>query len=210
MKTYSGVPDAHKEAVLVTQRLARTPMSRPEIVALDVLLREPALQDVERPVLRHAAYRLEFLEEHAANDAHTIEQLRMQLFDPPVPVDIDRLKRQRSVSEWCTRAFGPGHASSIPQRAVRFLEESIEAAQAAGVERSMAHRLIDYVFNRMPGTLSQELGGIGVTLLALAEAAGLDAEVEEVLEIRRVMSTPLEHFRERNAVKNEAGFEVTT
>lgn len=101
------------------------------------------------------------------------------------------------------------HALSVQQRAVRLLEEAIEAYQSAGADVAMAHRLVDYVFGRMPGALSQELGGIGVTLLALAEAAGLDAEVEEVREVRRVMSKPLEHFRERNAAKNEAGFEVT-
>jgi hypothetical protein len=127
---------------------------------------------------------------------------------PPIAVDIERLKRQRSVSEWCARAFGADHASSIPQRAVRLLEEAIEAYQSAAGDAEMAHRLIDYVFERPAGSLAQELGGIGVTLLALAEAANLDAEVEEVREVRRVMSKPLDHFRDRNDAKNAAGFEV--
>lgn len=61
---------------------------------------------------------------------------------------LDRLKRQRAVSDWCAAAFGAGHAASVPQRAIRLLEEVIEACQAANVDPAMAHRLIDYVYSR--------------------------------------------------------------
>jgi len=37
------------------------------------------------------------------------------------------------------------------------LEEAVEAAQAAGCERGMAHMLVDFVFDRPAGTISQEL-----------------------------------------------------
>lgn len=57
-----------------------------------------------------------------------------------------------------------------------------------------------------PGELSQELGGVGVTLLALAAAANVSADDAELTEIRRVLSKPLEHFWARNKVKNDAGF----
>lgn len=97
----------------------------------------------------------------------------------------------------------------MKQRAVRFLEEAIEAYQAAGGSEYMARRLVTYVFQRPAGTLAQELGGVGVTVLALAQAAGISADAEEEREIARVLSKPIEHFAERNEAKNAAGFDAT-
>lgn len=116
--------------------------------------------------------------------------------------------RQADTHAWCVAAFGGDHAASVPQRGVRLLEEAIEVCQAAGGDRDMAHRLVDHVFDRPPGALAQELGGVGVTLLALAEAAGLSADACEAAEIERVLAKPLEHFAARNAAKNAAGFDV--
>lgn len=120
----------------------------------------------------------------------------------------ERDERQRIVADWCAAAFGLGQASSVPQRGLRLLEEAIEAYQAAGCDRAMAHKLVDFVFDRPSGTVAQELGGVAVTLLALAAAAGESAEIEEQREIARVLSKPLEHFTARNAAKNGAGFRV--
>ncbi len=79
-----------------------------------------------------------------------------------------RDERQCKVSEWCAAAFGADHANSVPQRAVRLLEEAIEAYQAAGADPVMAHKLIDFVFSRPAGSLAQEIGDVGLTLLAIA------------------------------------------
>jgi len=122
--------------------------------------------------------------------------------------------RQKEVSEWCAAAFGAEHASSVPQRGLRMLEEAIEAYQSATLGlpaeemRDKAHALVDYVFGRVSGNLAQECGGVGLTLLALCQAAGISAEAEELREIARVKSKPLEHFSKRNQQKNEAGFVV--
>lgn len=121
----------------------------------------------------------------------------------------ERTDRQLKVAEWCLAAFGREHASSLPQRGVRLLEETIEAFQAAGGDPAMAHKLVDFVFARPAGELRQELGGVGVTLLALANAAGFNADEAEAAEVARVRSKPLSHFAKRNAEKNEAGFNVT-
>jgi transcriptional regulator with XRE-family HTH domain/NTP pyrophosphatase (non-canonical NTP hydrolase) len=121
---------------------------------------------------------------------------------------MSRDDRQARVTKWCAEAFGADHASSIPQRGLRLLEEALEAAQAAGVPQSQAHHVVDYVYGRPVGELQQELGGVGVTLLALAAAAGLSAEETEEREVARVLSKPLEHFRKRNTEKNEAGLEA--
>jgi hypothetical protein len=117
--------------------------------------------------------------------------------------------RQLAVHQWCAAAFGVEHASSIPQRGVRLVEECIEAAQAAGAPREMIHKLVDFVYDREPGELAQEIGGVGLTLLALAAAAGVSADAAEIGEFHRVLSKPLAHFHARNQAKNAAGFDVT-
>lgn len=119
-----------------------------------------------------------------------------------------RNDRQRKVHEWCAAAFGADHASSVPQRAVRLLEETVEAYQAAGADPAMAHKLIDFVFSRPIGALDQELGGIGLTLLALAQAANLSADDAETKEFARVLAKPLAWFHARNEAKNDAGFKT--
>lgn len=116
-----------------------------------------------------------------------------------------RDRRQYRVWLWICDAFGQ---DSVQQRALRMLEEAIEAYQAACGEREQAHALIDYVFNKPAGTLQQELGGLGVTILGLAETARLSADAAERTEVARVLSLPLEHFRKRNAAKNAAWFKV--
>lgn len=122
---------------------------------------------------------------------------------------MNRETRQRVVANWCADAFGHDQASSLPQRGIRHAEEAIEAAQAAGVPRDMLHRLVDHIFDRPPGELHQEIGSSGLTLLALAQAAGLYADQEEAREIARVLVKPVSHFTARNEAKNAAGFDTS-
>jgi hypothetical protein len=121
-------------------------------------------------------------------------------------VSVNRDERQRQVQQWAIKAFGRAEATSMEQRAIRLLEETLEACQACNVSPVMAKTLVDYVFNRPVGELRQELGGIGVTLLALSHAAGFSADVAERNEIARCLSRPIEDFTERNKAKNAAGF----
>lgn len=117
-----------------------------------------------------------------------------------------RDERQGRVAQWCADAFGADHASNIEQRGIRLAEEAIEAAQATGCNPAMIHKLVDYIYAKPPGDLKQELGGVGLCLLALANAAGLRADATEQAEMDRVLSKPLSFFADRNRVKNEAGF----
>ena len=130
--------------------------------------------------------------------------------DPGLDVErnLPRDQRQEMVASWAELAFGRDQATSIPQRGLRLLEEAIEAFQACGCDEAMAHKLVAFVFARPPGTVGQELGGVAVTTLALAAAAGLSADEEECREIHRVLSKPLREFTERNASKNAAGFKI--
>lgn len=120
----------------------------------------------------------------------------------------DRDKRQLRIFEWTKAAFGDVESTSVAQRGLRMLEEAIEAAQACGVDQEVADQLLRYVYGRPAGQLHQELGGVGVTVLALAAAAGLSADDEEEREVARVLAKPIKHFAERNRAKNEAGFLV--
>lgn len=73
-------------------------------------------------------------------------------------------------------------------RPLRLLEEATEAAQAAGVGHAQAGSLLDHVYGRPVGDVAHEIGACGIALLALAESVGIDADVAEVIEGRRVMS----------------------
>lgn len=119
-----------------------------------------------------------------------------------------RDRRQSDTHAWCVAAFGDHDARSVPQRGLRLAEEAIETAQACGCDPAMLHRLIDHVYAKPVGELPQELGGLGVTLLALAEAAGISADEAEQHELLRVRAKPLSHFAARNAAKKAAGFHV--
>jgi hypothetical protein len=117
--------------------------------------------------------------------------------------------RQRRVAQWAAAAFGVEQATGPKQRGIRLLEEAVEAYQSAGGDKVMAHLLIDFVFERPSGELAQELGGVAVTLLALANAAGLSADHEEAREIARVLAESSGEFTARKAAKNAAGFDTT-
>lgn len=128
----------------------------------------------------------------------------------PVERNLTRDQRQAMITSWAQAAFGHEEATGIPQRGVRLLEEAVEAFQACGGDEAMAHKLVKFVFERPPGQIGQELGGVAVTLLALAAAADLSADEEECREIHRVLSKPLREFTERNANKNAAGFKIAS
>ena len=130
--------------------------------------------------------------------------------DPALDIErkLTRDQRQEMIARWAEQAFGREQATSLPQRGLRLLEEAIEAFQASGGDEAMAHKLVAFVFARPPGTVGQELGGVAVTALLLAAAAGLSADEEECREVHRVLSKPLREFTERNANKNAAGFLV--
>lgn len=116
--------------------------------------------------------------------------------------------RQFAIALWTIECFGEEEATSIPQRALRLLEEAIECAQAAGVDLKMAHKLVDFVYDRPVGEIEQEIGGVSVTLLALAAAVGTSAEFVEQAEVERVLSKSRDIFTQRNAKKNAAGFKA--
>lgn len=95
---------------------------------------------------------------------------------------------QRQVHDWLLKCFGPELANDPGERNLRFLEEALELVQACGGSARQAHGIVDYVFSRPAGARQQELGGVLVTLAALAAIHRLDmnlcvkAELAEISE----------------------------
>lgn len=117
-----------------------------------------------------------------------------------------RNNRQKVLFHWIERAFGQQcDTTSVAERRRRFLEEALELFQAAGGELADVVKFAEHVFSKPVGEVSQEVGGVSVTLLTLCEAFKISAELCEQTEMDRVLSKDLEHFRQRNAAKRAAG-----
>lgn len=121
----------------------------------------------------------------------------------------ERDVRQQQVADWTTRTFGPS-TMQPSERVARFMEEAIELAQACGVQPSLIEKLTAHVYAKPVGEPSQEMGGVGITLLALAASLGFSAEVAERTEWARVEAIPAEHFRKRHNLKADAGISIYT
>lgn len=111
---------------------------------------------------------------------------------------------QDRVQEWCVACFGPTVATDVIERNHRFLEEALELVQALGCAQDEAHQLVDYVFSRPKGEPAQELGGVMVTVAALAVPNGLDMESAAETELARVWAK-VEKIRAKHAAKPQFG-----
>lgn len=120
---------------------------------------------------------------------------------------MNRDDRQKSVLKWVGETFGERSLAPL-ERVLRVLEEAVELAQAEGMTLDRARAVVDYVFNKPPGDPSQEVGGLGVTLLAYCASRGFSADAAEELERRRVLDIDPEYFRARHNVKADAGIAV--
>lgn len=107
---------------------------------------------------------------------------------------------QHRVDPWLLACFGETIARDKTERSHRFLEESLEAVQAAGTTRSEAHQLVDYVFDRPPGELDQEVGGVEVTLAAFCLAFGINKTLAAETELTRCW-TKVEKIRAKQQAK---------
>lgn len=116
----------------------------------------------------------------------------------------DRDERQAIAGEWARRTFGEQNWTTRV-RALRFIEEAFELCQALDVDAQALARVLVHVYAKPVGAPAQELGQVGVSLLALAACADLHADHAEAKELRRVLELPAEHFRARDAAKRGAG-----
>jgi len=86
---------------------------------------------------------------------------------------------------WIRECFGEESASSKKERVLRFIEEALELAQAAGLSQGECLTMVDYVFSRSVGEPKQETGGTVVCLAALCSAMGFDMMTAAFVELER-------------------------
>lgn len=109
---------------------------------------------------------------------------------------------QSHVNAWMQRCFGPVISADRRERNHRFLEEALELVQSLDCTREEAHQLVDYVFGRPVGEPRQEMGGVMVTLAALANATDLKMGRDGATELDRVNSPEIiEKIRRKQAAK---------
>lgn len=112
---------------------------------------------------------------------------------------------QAQIWQWCQNTFeGIAAWRTDKERAYRFLEEATELFQSVGMEKTDAYAVVDYVFGRPKGEVSQEIGGTMVTLLALASHLDLDVNDALMSEYERIISPEVQQkIREKQKAKNQ-------
>jgi hypothetical protein len=112
----------------------------------------------------------------------------------------DRDSFQLQVFAWLKECLGEAAARDITERNQRFLEEALELVQSTGVTREECLRLVDYVYEREKGEVSQEIGGVIVTLSALCTAVGEKMEDCGCAELERCRANG-DRIRAKQAAK---------
>ncbi len=114
----------------------------------------------------------------------------------------DIITFQKRLGAWMNECFGEAVAADASERNHRFLEEALELVQANGCSREEAHLLVDYVFDREIGSISQEVGGTMLTLAALCNAVKRDMFICGEVELARVNTpTMIAKIRAKQATK---------
>lgn len=103
---------------------------------------------------------------------------------------------QTQIRLWVETRLGK-EAMNPHERGMRSHEESTELFQALGGTREEAHRIVDHVFDKEPGVISQELGGAALTLIAAAEGCSYNLGACANAELYRIFSLPMEKFQKR-------------
>jgi hypothetical protein len=96
------------------------------------------------------------------------------------------LKFQHRAATWCINCFGIKVARDVKERSHRFVEESMELAQAAGCSKEDVLKLVDYVYSRPIGVKAQEAGAVLLTFSLLCSALNLNVEACGEIELVRV------------------------
>ena len=113
---------------------------------------------------------------------------------------------QQMVWSWCRETFeGIAAWETTQERAYRFLEEAVELFQAVGMTELDAIKIVDYVYKRPVGEISQEIGGTMITLLALASQQDQCVESSMLAEYNRITQPEVQQkIRAKQLAKNQA------
>lgn len=109
---------------------------------------------------------------------------------------------QGDVRDWVIRTFGFELYQDKRERAERVAEEAVEVVQAAGLSRERMHQIVDWVYNKPPGDLQREIGGMLLPLSALASAHKIELEQAVSSEFAFASTNSLRIAR-KNRIKKE-------
>jgi hypothetical protein len=105
--------------------------------------------------------------------------------------------------------FGEQNVVDRRERGLRFFEEACELIRASGMPYAEACALLAHEYkDRKIGELSQEVAGTQVTLLAMAEAWGVDTEQSTLSELARVLAKK-DECRAKHDAKQHVAVKVT-
>lgn len=116
----------------------------------------------------------------------------------------DSMDRPKEFLAWAVEIFGPV-ALEREERLLRFMEEAVELAHAAGLPEIAINRLIEHVYSRKRGVVKSEVGQAQACLETFAESIGLSSQGEAQAEFDRVRSIPKEEWARRYAAKVKIG-----
>lgn len=136
------------------------------------------------------------------NEAHVLWAIRhlAGFLGLPAICEPPRPSFQERVHTWVTECFGEHNAHDRTEHTHRYLEESLELAQALGCTESEVMWLVRYVYSRPRGEVAQEIGGVMVTLAALCAANSCSMASCGEQELARVL-TRIEEIRAKQARK---------
>ena len=107
---------------------------------------------------------------------------------------------QKDVARWMNACFGPVISNDKVERSDRFIEEALELVQTTGYSAERAHALVDYVFSRPVGEITQEVGGLLVTLAAFCNTNHVDMAEAGETEVDRIWGK-IDQIRAKQAAK---------
>lgn len=92
---------------------------------------------------------------------------------------------QGMIGKWVRKTFGD-KSMQTRERNLRFIEEAIELVQSHNITKDDINKVMDRVYNKPPGNSVQEVGGVMITLLALADCQRYDIQECMVREWERI------------------------
>ncbi len=117
----------------------------------------------------------------------------------------DRAERQIEVEKWVIKTFGAVCFHSIEERVLRVVEEALELAQSEFIPQEKILELLGHVFSKPRGEPKQELGGLGVCMLAYAASKRINCDIMEVVEVERIKRLSPAFFRTKQNIKAAKG-----
>jgi len=112
--------------------------------------------------------------------------------------------RESRIGRWVEASFGRDLRHDLQERLKRTVEEALELGQTR-LPREDVLALVERVYSKPVGLLTQEMAQVGVTLLALADCYGVCLDSLIQAEMDRIFAIPPEVWAERQRKKAEAG-----